>query len=444
MKITVVGAGYVGLVTGTCFADLGNTVTCVEIDPIKLERLKNGEVPFFEPGLSEKMKSNLAASRLTFTDNLASALADSSIIFSAVGTPPQDNGEADLSDVFNVVDAVIKIVKNCDDTIQRILVTKSTVPVGTGKKIKARIEEAGVPRTSLVTISNPEFLREGTAVYDFFHPDRIVLGGYDKSAMNTLSTLYDPIYRNSVPIVKTNIESSELSKYASNAFLATKISFINEMANLCELLGANVKDISKIMGMDGRIGKYFLHPGPGYGGSCFSKDMQALLHTANTHDYDLKSVQVAHTVNIAQKDKASAQIISHCGGSVENKTIAILGLSFKPNTDDIRDAPSIHILDTLLKAGATCRVFDPEAMDNIKSVYKDQLIYCDSSYHAAEGANAIALITEWNSFRDLNLTELRDSCKTPLFLDFRGVYKPSELINAGFDTYVIGEPDAIN
>lgn len=440
MKITVIGAGYVGLVTGTCFADLGNTVTCVEVDLQKLDQLRRGEVPFFEPSLSEKMKRSLDAGRLHFTNDLEEAISDSAIVFSAVGTPPKANGEADLQYVFQVVDAVIDLVLKTNDNTQRILITKSTVPVGTGRKIQKRIQDAGLSEDKLVNASNPEFLREGSAVHDFFHPDRIVLGGYNKEALDALSTLYDPIYRTDVPIVRTDLETAELSKYASNAFLATKISFINEMANLCELMGANVKDISKIMGMDGRIGKYFLHPGPGYGGSCFPKDTKALIHTADGLNYDLKSVKAAESVNAAQKEKAAQQIIEACGGSVDGKTIAILGLAFKPNTDDIREAPSIHIMNTLLAAGATCRVYDPEAMNNIRGLFNDRLSYCDSSYDAALGSDAIALVTEWNTFRELNFEKLLEQCNTPRFLDFRGVYKPAELVAAGFDAYVVGEP----
>ena len=439
MKIAVIGAGYVGLVTGTCFSDLGNTVTCVEIDSKKLTTLNKGKVPFFEPSLSEKMQRNLKSGRLTFTNSLSDAIKNASIIFSAVGTPPKENGDADLQYVFQVLDSVINAIKSQSDNIQRILITKSTVPVGTGDKIKQKIQESGLTEDQLVNASNPEFLREGSAVHDFFHPDRIVLGAYNEPALDTLSKLYDPIYRTDVPIVRTDIKTAELSKYASNAFLATKISFINEMSNLCELTGANVKDISKIMGMDGRIGKYFLHPGPGYGGSCFPKDTKALIHTSEQLNYDLKSVKAAEAVNKAQKEQASKTIIHYCNGSISGKTIAILGLSFKPNTDDIREAPSLTIIDNLISEGAILRVFDPEAMDNIHSVYGDKLTYCHSSYEAAEGADAIALITEWNAFRELNFSRLKEALKTPMFLDFRGVYKPAELENQGFKCYVVGE-----
>ncbi len=437
MKITVIGTGYVGLVSGTCLSDLGNTVVCVDKNVEKLAILKSGKVPFYEPSLAEKIERNFKAGRLRFTDDLSTAVTDSNLIFIAVGTPPLDAGGADLSDVFSVVNSVIAIVKASQDKTKKVLVTKSTVPVGTGRKIMDLISDAGLDSSDLAVLSNPEFLREGSAVYDFFHPDRIVIGSDDEEALDLVSNLYEPLYRNKNPMIRTQLESSELSKYASNAFLATKISFINEMANLCERLGADVKDVSKIMGLDGRIGRYFLHAGPGYGGSCFPKDTKALVKIAEDVGYDLKIVKAAESVNTYQKARVFALLKDKCG-DLKGKTIGILGLAFKPDTDDIREAPSLVVIADLLNSGVKVRVYDPEAMGNGRDMYGRAVTFCESSYDAAQSADALLLMTEWNTFKELDFARLGATMSRKLLLDFRNVYEHGDVAGFGFESYHVG------
>ncbi|RAP28302.1 UDP-glucose 6-dehydrogenase [Candidatus Marinamargulisbacteria bacterium SCGC AG-414-C22] len=436
MKITVIGTGYVGLVSGVCFSDLGNHVTCVDNNPAKLDILKQHKVPFYEPGLEERLVRSAVAGRLTFTDSIDAAIQDSEIIFSAVGTPQTADGSADLTAVYAVAHAVCKAYKELGCNTHKVYVNKSTVPVGTGDIIAGIRDDYGLTQDQLSILSNPEFLREGTAVYDFYHPDRIVLGSSCEKALSKCSELYDPLYRSDTPIVKTTLKTAELSKYASNAFLATKISFINEMSNLCELTGSDVKDLAKIMGMDGRIGRYFLHPGPGYGGSCFPKDTQAIIHTADQLGYDLKVVKAVEAVNERQK----LHIMTHLTAvfsSLQGKTIALLGLAFKPNTDDTRDASALVIIDALLAAGATVRAFDPE-VPYLPEIKSDQVMYATDSYDAVTGADAVLLVTEWNMFRELDLTRLKSEMKQPYFFDLRNVYAPEKLEQAGFTAYVIG------
>lgn len=436
MKIAVVGTGYVGLVSGTCFADLGNQVVCVDNNVDKLNQLKQNQIPFYEPGLSERVQRSVVAGRLSFTDQLSEAVLASDIIFIAVGTPQSDDGSADLSSVMNVVHQIFSTLNEVQSYDFKVLVNKSTVPVGTGKKVELLRDEAGISEDKLAVLSNPEFLREGTSIYDFFHPDRIVLGSSSEKALELLSELYKPLYRQDTPIVKTNIQTAELAKYASNAFLATKISFINEMANLCELTGSDVKDLAKIMGMDGRIGRYFLHPGPGYGGSCFPKDTQALIHTAGQLGYDLQIVKAVEAVNVLQKDR----VISYLNlafGELKGLKIGLLGLSFKPNTDDTRDASSIQIIKKLLSEGVSVRVFDPE-VSMLKEFSNDDIVYARDSYDAASGCDALILVTEWNMFRELDLNKIKDVMKQPYFFDLRNVYEPKKLEDAGFYAYVIG------
>ena len=437
MKISVIGTGYVGLVTGTCLADLGRTVVCVDNDLEKIETLNQNQAPFYEPGLAERIERNANAGRLSFSNDLAKAVSDTDIIFIAVGTPPGADGQADLSAVFAVGQAVFDIYQNLDKQSFKVLVTKSTVPVGTGEKLISLRNHLNIQEENISIVSNPEFLREGTAIYDFFHPDRIVLGSSSNKALDLLTELYEPIYRNETPIVRTNIQTSELSKYASNAFLATKISFINEMSNLCELTGADVKDIAKIMGMDGRIGKYFLHPGPGYGGSCFPKDTQALVHTANELGYDLKVVKAVEAVNHDQKKRVMFYIKEYFG-DLTNKKFALLGLSFKPNTDDIRDSSSLVILNELLALGATVNVFDPEVKQLPAEFDGKNVQFVDNSYEAVEDANGLILATEWNTFRELDLDKIKLLMSVPVFFDLRNVYSPQKLQEVGFDGYVIG------
>lgn len=443
MKISFIGTGYVGLVSGTCFADLGNHVLCVDKDLTKLASLKKGKSPFYEPGLSEKIESNYRSERLTFSDSIEEAVLSSEIVFSAVGTPPLPDGEADLSAVFSVVDAVIAVLKK-HECVKKVLVTKSTVPVGTGRAVTKRFRDAGLDSSRVAVVSNPEFLREGSAIHDFFHPDRIVLGSEDEDALNLMSQLYDPLYRIKTPIVKTTLETAELAKYAANAFLATKISYINEMANLCELMGADVKDISKIMGMDGRIGAYFLHPGPGYGGSCFPKDTRALVYSAEKLGYDLKIVKATESVNEAQKLRVVLLIESLFSADISGKKFAVLGLSFKPNTDDLRDSPAVRIIQALLERGAEVAAFDPEGMGNAKKVFGEKVHFVANSYVCAEGADGVILATEWNAFRELDLKRIKSAMGGDCFFDLRNVYEPEHLLNEGFRYYCVGRSQSMN
>ena len=438
MKISVIGTGYVGLVTGTCLAELGNKVTCIDSNQQKITQLLNGLVPFYEPGLEERIKRNTDAGRLFFSKSLEESFVSSDVIFIAVGTPPLPSGEADLSAVFSVASDVMRLYQTTKQTGFKVLVTKSTVPVGTGAKIEAIKEEFEISDDQISVCSNPEFLREGTAIYDFFHPDRIVLGSSSQAALDVMSELYDPLYRRETPIVKTNLQTSELSKYASNAFLATKISFINEMANICEESGADVNDISKIMGMDGRIGKYFLHPGPGYGGSCFPKDTQAIVHFSDRLNYDLKIVKAVEEVNALQKKRVLTYIKSYFGENLEGKKFVVLGIAFKPNTDDIRESSSLIIIQELLKLGATVAAVDPEvkSVDEFSSISNFNIE--KSSYEAAQNADAIILATEWNMFKELDLKRLKESMNEPVFFDLRNIYSPEKLQSNGFNAYVIG------
>lgn len=438
MKLCVIGTGYVGLVSGTCFADLGNTVICVENNQEKLAVLNKGEAPFYEPGLKERMQRNFDAERLVFTDDLKKGVLESEIIMIAVGTPQSDTGEADLSAVYSVAEDVFSILAAEPEAEFKVVVTKSTVPVGTGKQLESRRAAVGIKADQVAVASNPEFLREGTAIYDFFHPDRIVLGSASQEALSLLSDLYEPLYRTETPIVRTTLETSELSKYASNAFLATKISFINEMANLCELTGADVHDISKIMGMDGRIGRYFLHAGPGYGGSCFPKDTQALIHTSKELGYDLKVVKAVEDVNFLQKERVLQYVTRVFGEDLAGKHFALLGVAFKPNTDDVRDASSRVIIKQLVDRGATVSVVDPEVKSLPEYEGLETVGFAKNSYEASKNAVAIILVTEWNAFRELDLAKLRDSMKQNYFFDLRNVYTPEKLKQAGFNPYVIG------
>lgn len=441
MNITCIGTGYVGLVTGTCFAELGNTVICVDNNVQKLEQLERHESPFYEPGLAERIERNRTAGRLHFTDDISSAVLKSDLVFIAVGTPSDDTGAADLSAVFAVAKAVIQTIKRSLDSKFRVLVTKSTVPVGTGQKIQHLVTEAGLTDEQLSVVSNPEFLREGSAIYDFFHPDRIVLGGNSATALEKVAALYDPLNLNETPIVKTSLNSSELSKYAANAFLATKISFINEMANLCEAVNADVQDVARIMGMDKRIGKFFLHPGPGYGGSCFPKDTKALVKIGEEYGETLSIVAAVDDRNDQQKTRHLAILKQVFNNDLSGKTITLLGASFKPETDDIREAPALKIIETLLEEGCKIQLFDPQAMPNCKAYFKDNtaVSFHNDSYDAALNADALLLVTEWNVFRELDLDKLKTNMKGTLFCDLRNVYYPETLRKHGFLPYTLGK-----
>ena len=432
MNISVVGAGYVGLVTGACFAEFGINVTCVDMDDRKIELLKKGMPPFYEPGLEELMRKNMNEGRLSFSNNTAEAVRNSEAIFIAVGTPSRKDGSADLS----YVDAVAQtIAENLNS--YKVIVTKSTVPVGTGERIKQIIQNKGNNNKQFDIVSNSEFLREGSAIGDFMRPNRVVIGTTSERAISVMKELYRPLYLIDTPFIITDIETSEMIKYASNVFLATKISYINEIANLCEKVGADVQVVAKAMGLDGRIGPKFLHPGPGYGGSCFPKDARALFQIAESHGYDFKIVREVIGVNVAQRERMIVKI-DHALRGAGGKIIGILGLSFKPNTNDIRESPALSIIQGLIERGAEIRVYDPAAIEDAKEVFGQTVTYCSDAYDTAKGADAIVLITEWNQFRNLELERLKGLLKHPVFIDLRNVYEPDRMRKNGFDYYSVG------
>ncbi len=427
MKVAVIGAGYVGVVTAAGFAEFGNEVVCVDKIPEKVEMLKKGEIPFYEPGLQELVSKNIKEGRLVFTTDSPQAIRDSLVIFIAVGTPPRGDGSADLSYVEEVAK---EIAANLDD--YKVVVTKSTVPVGTSLKIKEIIETHKNNSTRFDVASNPEFLREGSAVYDFMHPDRVVIGTESDAAKAILRDLYRPLYLRETPFVFTDLKTSELIKYASNSFLAMKISFINEIANLCDALGADVHVVAKGMGLDGRIGPKFLHPGPGYGGSCFPKDTLALLRMAQEVGYHFRLVDATVQVNEAQHQRAVEKIRQALGGELKGKVIGFLGLSFKPNTDDIRESPALKVAKKLMEEGANLRVFDPAAMKNASLILGDGCTYCKDSYDAATGAEALVVATEWNQFRNLDLAKAKEVMKGDVLVDLRNIYEPEKAKDLGF------------
>ncbi len=441
MRIAMIGTGYVGLVSGACFSEFGTNVVCVDHDAGKIARLRNGEVPIYEPGLEQLVASNVAAGRLTFTTDLASAVAGADAVFIAVGTPSRrGDGHADLTFVERAATEIAQAL-----TGYTVVVTKSTVPVGTGRRVAAII--AGTladshPGLEFDMVSNPEFLREGSAIEDFMRPDRVVIGAESERARAVMQALYRPLYLNRTPILFTGLETAELTKYAGNAFLATKISFINEIADLCEKVGADVQDVAQGIGLDGRIGRKFLHPGPGYGGSCFPKDTRALVITAQQAGSPLRIVETVTEVNAARKQRMAEKVIAHCGGDLSGQVIAVLGLTFKPNTDDMREAPSLEIVPALQSAGAQLRVFDPQGMDEARKLL-DGLTWCDDSYHAMEGADAVVILTEWNQFRALDLARMKSIMRRPVIVDLRNVYEPAEMAAAGFDYLSIGRGRAV-
>ncbi|BCB97220.1 UDP-glucose 6-dehydrogenase [Dissulfurispira thermophila] len=438
MHITIIGTGYVGLVTGACFSEFGVFVTCVDKDKNKIESLKNGTIPFYEPGLEDIVKRNFKQGRLKFSTDIGEAVEESLVIFIAVGTPPRGDGSADLSYVDNVAEEIANHIKS-----YKVIVTKSTVPVGTGERIRKIISEHLQQTQAINTadnlfdvVSNPEFLREGAAIEDFMRPNRVVIGAESQQAIAIMKDLYRPLYLIETPFVITNIKTAELIKYASNSFLATKISFINEMANLCEKVGADVNVVAKGMGLDRRIGPKFLHAGPGFGGSCFPKDTKALLRIASEHNVELGIVDAAIRANERQITVVSEKIKTMLN-DIKGKTIAILGLSFKPNTDDIREAPAISIIKNLLNAGANIRAYDPVAMENTKIVFPD-ITYCKDAYDACSSADAVVIITEWNQFRNLDLERIMKLLKQPYFFDLRNIYEPQKMKALGFNYYSIG------
>ena len=434
MKITVVGTGYVGLVSGTCFAETGNHVVCVDIDGNKVQRMQNGEVPIYEPGLEVLFQRNTKQGRLSFTTDLADGIKDAEIIFLALPTPPGADGSADLKYILKVADDLSHII-----TDYKVIVDKSTVPVGTADKVHARLA-ANLDESLFDVVSNPEFLREGVAVDDFLKPERVVIGTSSDKAKKVMERLYNPFVRQGNPVIFMNEKSAEMTKYAANAFLATKITFMNEVANLCEEVGANVDMVRKGIGSDSRIGKRFLFPGVGYGGSCFPKDVQALAKTAQENNYNFRILQSVMDVNEDQKSILSTRIKNYFGESIANKTIGIWGLAFKPNTDDIREAPALTIINELLEAGAKIKAFDPEAMENVKVLLGDKITFCDNQYEAIEGTDALAVVTEWNVFRTPDYDMIMSSLREPVVFDGRNVFDPADMKERGFIYSSIGRP----
>jgi len=444
-SIAIIGTGYVGLVSGACLADFGNTVTCVDIDTRKIERLKKGEIPIYEPGLADVVVRNTAVKRLLFTNSLSNAVAANDVVFIAVGTPPTEDGSADLSYIENVARDIGKVI-----TSYKIIVNKSTVPIGTGKKVKSWINdeisrrkkqnEGMLAEARFDVVSNPEFLREGAAVQDFTHPDRIVIGAESEHARTIMKEVYRSLYLNETPYIETNLESAEMIKYASNAFLAVKISFINEIANLCEKTGSNVRDVVNGMGKDGRIGTKFLHPGPGYGGSCFPKDTRALAKIGRDYNEVQRIVEIAIETNEQQKLRAAGKIKTALG-SLEGKTLCLLGLAFKPNTDDMRESPAITISEHLVDCGAKLRVYDPAAMKEAEwrlASIKDSIYFAVDEYDAMKGCDALIITTEWNQFRNIDLPKVKELLTSPYFFDLRNIYKPDTVLSFGLKYYGIG------
>jgi UDPglucose 6-dehydrogenase len=434
MRIAVIGTGYVGLVSGACFSEFGVDVVCVDKDSAKIESLRSGRMPIFEPGLDKLVENNVKDGRLAFSTDVNQAVKGADAVFIAVGTPSRrGDGHADLSYVYAAAKEIAQAVDR-----PTVVVTKSTVPVGTGNEV-ARILREARPSGEFDVASNPEFLREGSAIGDFMRPDRVIIGAESERAREVMRRLYRPLYLLETPILFTSIETAELIKYAANTFLATKITFINEIADLCEKVGANVSDVARGIGLDGRIGRKFLHAGPGYGGSCFPKDTLALVKTAQDYGAPLKIVETVVAVNEARKLAMAERVMASLGGSVKGKTVAALGLTFKPNTDDMRDSPSLAILPALAKAGATVRAFDPEGMEEAKKLMPD-LVYCRDAYDCMTGADAVAIITEWNEFRGLDLARMKQLLRQPNVVDLRNVYNPTEMVEAGFHYSSIGRP----
>ncbi len=432
MRIVVIGSGYVGLVSGACFADFGHEVICVDKDADKIAKLKAGVIPIFEPGLDALVAANGEAGRLTFTTELAAHVADADVVFLAVGTPSRrGDGHADLTYVYQAAKEAAECAKN-----GLVLATKSTVPVGTGDEVE-RIVRKTRPELAFDVVSNPEFLREGSAIEDFKRPDRIVVGANSQRARDAMAEVYRPLYLNQLPLMFTDRRTSELIKYAANAFLAVKITYINEIADLCEQVGANVQEVARGIGLDNRIGSKFLHAGPGYGGSCFPKDTMALIKTAQDYNAPTRIVETVAAVNDQRKRAMGRKVIAACGGNVRDKTIAMLGLTFKPNTDDMREAPSIAIATALQDAGAHVRGYDPEGKEQARAVLPDVEL-CDSAYDCIRGADALVIVTEWNEFRALDLRRAKGLLKTPVVVDLRNIYRPDEMARLGFTYASVG------
>ncbi len=443
MKIAVVGTGYVGLVSGTCFAETGNNVICVDIDAAKIEKMKKGIVPIYEPGLEILFERNIKDGRLTFTTDLFEATRNSDILFLCLPTPQDGDGSADLKYVLSVADQLGQLFKAEPGLGFKILVDKSTVPVGTSDKVRAAVKKHA-PDFDFDVASNPEFLREGMAVEDFMKPERVIIGTRNEKTKNILNELYEPFVRSGNPIYFMDERSAEMTKYAANSFLATKISFMNEIANLCELTGADVDKVRIGIGSDSRVGKRFLFPGVGYGGSCFPKDVIALVNTSIENKYDFKILKSVIGVNKTQIEIFLQKIVKHYNGNIKGKRFALWGLAFKPNTDDVREAPALALIKLLLENGATVSSYDPEAVETTRAVIGDKIIYAQSSYQALENAEALIIITEWNEFRNPDFNKIKSMLKTPLIFDGRNLYDPEKMEDAGFIYYSVGRPTINN
>ena len=436
MRVAMIGAGYVGLVSGACFADFGHRVICVDKESRKIDRLTRGDMPIFEPGLDRLVASNMAEGRLSFSTDVAAAVAQADVVFIAVGTPSRrGDGHADLSYIFAAAREIAAAVSGFT-----VIVTKSTVPVGTGDEIEELIHVVH-PEADVAVVSNPEFLREGAAIRDFKHPDRIVIGMSDDRARKLMEELYRPLYLNQAPFLFTTRRAAELIKYAANAFLATKITFINEIADLCEKVGTDVQEVARGLGLDHRIGSKFLHAGPGFGGSCFPKDTRALVKTAQDHDAPLRIVETVIAINDARKRSMARKVARAFSGTLRGKTIGVLGLTFKPDTDDMREAPSIALIAALQDLGAKVRVYDPAGMAQAREVL-DNVTYCDGPYDCAEEADALVIATEWEQFRALELPRLREVMAAPIIVDLRNIYRPDEMEKLGFIYESVGRPSA--
>ena len=434
MKIAMIGAGYVGLVSAAGFSEFGTDVVCIDKDESRIATLRNGGLPIYEPGLEDLVARNVEAGRLRFGTDLEEAVAGAEAVFIAVGTPSRrGDGHADLSYVYDAAREIARAIRG-----YAVVVTKSTVPVGTGREIEAIIREVN-PAAEFDVASNPEFLREGSAIADFMRPDRVVIGTGSLRARDVMRRLYRPLYLIETPILFTRRETSELIKYAANAFLATKVTFINEIADLCEKVGADVHQVARGIGLDGRIGPKFLHPGPGYGGSCFPKDSLALTRTARDRGAPLRIVEAVADINAVRKRAMAQRVIDACGGDVKGRTVAILGVTFKPNTDDMRESPSLDIVPMLQEAGANIRAYDPEGMAEAGPLLPD-VTWCDDAYDALLDADAVVILTEWNQFRNLDLDRVKALMKAPVFVDFRNIYHPREMAEAGFRYASIGRP----
>ncbi len=438
MRIAVIGSGYVGLVAGTCFAESGNTVVCVDVDEKKIDGLNNGVIPIYEPGLDEMVKHNVKEGRLSFTTDNDTAVKASEIVFIAVGTPPGEDGSADLQYVLEAARGVGRAANG-----PKIIVDKSTVPVGTADLVKEAAESQTKYRMTVV--SNPEFLKEGAAIDDFMKPDRVVVGSDNENARDVMHRLYEPfVHDNPNKIIHMDVRSAEVTKYAANAMLATRISFMNEIANICERVGADVTRVRSGIGSDGRIGMPFLYAGCGYGGSCFPKDVQAIIRTAGEHDYDFEILKAVESVNAKQKFLLFNKLMKHFGGDIAGKTFAVWGLAFKPRTDDMREAPAIYIINSLLEQGAKVKATDPEAIAVAKEIFGDKIEYCEHPYDTLDGADAMLLVTEWSEFRNPDFDTVKSRLKSPVIFDGRNIYPKGELAKQGFTYYPIGSNPAVN